>query len=189
VQEYHRSGFEQIKLYNSVPAELIPVICREAHRLGMTVTGHIPRAVTGFQAIADGMDQINHVTFIRRMMAPADTIRPSLARGPVDLGSPDARRTIQVLLEHHIVLDPTLAIYEMASHAPDQPVASFEPGIAMLPPQLASAIEHSGVPASDAAAARRTFDGLLAIVGALHRAGVPIVAGTEQQGSRALAAP
>jgi imidazolonepropionase-like amidohydrolase len=127
------------------------------------------------------MDQINHVTFIRRMMAPADTIRPSFARGPVDLGSPDARRTIRVLLQHHIVLDPTLAIYEMVTHAADQPVASFEPGIAMLPRQLASAIEHSGVPASDAPAARRTFDGLLAIVGALHRAGVPIVAGTDQQ--------
>jgi imidazolonepropionase-like amidohydrolase len=181
VQEYHRSGFEQIKLYNSVPAALIPVICREAHRLGMTVTGHIPRAVTGFQALADGMDQINHVSFIRRMMAPADTIRPSFARGPVDLDSPDARHTIRVLLQRHVVLDPTLAVFEMATHSADQPVASFEPGIAMLPPQLASAIEHSGVPPSDAAAARSTFDGLVAIVGALHRAGVPIVAGTDQQ--------
>jgi imidazolonepropionase-like amidohydrolase len=181
VQEYHQSGFEQIKLYNSVPAELIPVICREAHRLGMTVTGHIPRAVTGFEAIADGMDQINHVSFIRRMMAPADTIGPSFARGPVDLSSPDALGTIRVLREHHIVVDPTLAVYEMATHSAEQPVAAFEPGIAMLPPQLASAIEHSGVSPSDAIAARRTFDGLVAIVGALHRAGVPIVAGTDQQ--------
>jgi imidazolonepropionase-like amidohydrolase len=181
VREYHQSGFEQIKLYNSVPADLIPVICSEAHRLGMTVTGHIPRAVTGFKAIEDGMDQINHVTFIRRMMAPADTIRPSFARGPVDLSSPDARHTIRVLLQHHIVLDPTLGVYQMASHSADQPVASLEPGIAMLPPQLVSAIEHSGVPPTDAEAARRTFDGLIAIVGALHRAGVPIVAGTDQQ--------
>jgi imidazolonepropionase-like amidohydrolase len=181
VREYHRSGFEQIKLYNSVPADLIPVICGEAHRLGMTVTGHIPRAVTRFKAIEDGMDQINHVTFIRRMMAPADTFRPSFARGPVDLDSPDARRTVRVLLEHHIVLDPTLAVFEMTSHSAAQPVASFEPGIAMLPPQLASAIEHGGVPPADAEAARRTFDGLVAIVGALHRAGVPIVAGTDQQ--------
>ncbi len=181
VREYHQSGFEQIKLYNSVPAELIPIICSEAHRLGMTVTGHIPRSVTGFEAIAAGMDQINHVSFIRRMMAPADTVRPSFARGPVDLGSPEARRTIRVLLEHHVVLDPTLAVFEMATHSADQPVASFEPGIVMLPPQLASAIEQSGVPPSDAAAARSTFDGLVAIVGALHRAGVPIVAGTDQQ--------
>jgi len=181
VREYHRSGFEQIKLYNSVPAALIPVICREAHRLGMTVTGHIPRSVTGFEALADGMDQINHVSFIRRMMAPADTLRPSFARGPVDLGSAEAQRTIRVLLEHHVVLDPTLAVFEMATHSADQPVASFEPGIVMLPPQLASAIEHSGVPPSDAAAARATFEGLVAIVGALHRAGVPIVAGTDQQ--------
>jgi imidazolonepropionase-like amidohydrolase len=181
VREYHQSGFEQIKLYNSVPAALIPVICSEAHRLGMTVTGHIPRSVTGFEALADGMDQINHVSFIRRMMAPADTVRPSFARGPVDLDSPEARRTIRVLLERHVVLDPTLAVFEMATHSADQSVASFEPGIAMLPPQLASAIEHSGLPPSEAAAARRTFDGLVAIVGALHRAGVPIVAGTDQQ--------
>jgi imidazolonepropionase-like amidohydrolase len=181
VREYHQSGFEQIKLYNSVPATLIPIICTEAHRLGMTVTGHIPRSVTGFEALADGMDQINHVSFIRRMMAPADTVRPAFARGPVDLASAEAQRTIRVLLERHVVLDPTLAVFEMASHSADQTVASFEPGIAMLPPQLATAIEHSGVPPSDAAAARSTFEGLVAIVGALHRAGVPIVAGTDQQ--------
>jgi imidazolonepropionase-like amidohydrolase len=180
VREYRRNGFEQIKLYNSLPAELIPVICAEAHRLGMTVTGHIPRAVTAFQALADGMDQINHVTFIRRMMAPADTVGPLISRGPVDVHSPDAQRAIRVLLEHHTVVDPTLAIYEMATHSADQPVASFEPGIAMVPPQLASAVEHSGVSPAEAPAARRTFDGLVAIVGALHRAGVPLVAGTDQ---------
>jgi imidazolonepropionase-like amidohydrolase len=181
VREYHQSGFEQIKLYNSVPATLISIICTEAHRLGMTVTGHIPRSVTGFEALDDGMDQINHVSFVRRMMAPADTVRPAFARGPVDLASAEAQRTIRVLLERHVVLDPTLAVFEMASHSVDRPVASFEPGVAMLPPQLATAIEHSGVPPSDAAAARSTFEGLVAVVGALHRAGVPIVAGTDQQ--------
>jgi cytosine/adenosine deaminase-related metal-dependent hydrolase len=37
----------------------VQLICTEAHRLGMNVTGHVPQALTTAQGIEAGMDQIN----------------------------------------------------------------------------------------------------------------------------------
>ena len=45
VNRLKQSGFEQIKIYSSVKPELVPVIAAEAHRLGMTVTGHVPEGM------------------------------------------------------------------------------------------------------------------------------------------------
>ena len=46
VQRYHAAGFEQIKLYTYLTADVVTAIADEAHRLGMTVTGHVPQALT-----------------------------------------------------------------------------------------------------------------------------------------------
>lgn len=48
-----------MKTYSMKPA-LVPIIA-EAHRLGMTLTGHIPRVMTALKAIGAGYDQINHI--------------------------------------------------------------------------------------------------------------------------------
>ena len=63
VQRYHAAGFEQIKLYTYLSPDVIKAIAEEAHRLGMTVTGHVPKAVTTAEGIEDGMDQINHLNY------------------------------------------------------------------------------------------------------------------------------
>jgi len=42
VQRYKTAGYEQIKIRNNVKLETLKVICAEVHRLGMTVTGHVP---------------------------------------------------------------------------------------------------------------------------------------------------
>ena len=35
-------------------------ITAEAHRLGMTVTGHVPEGMTAVEGVEAGMDMINH---------------------------------------------------------------------------------------------------------------------------------
>ena len=45
VRRYADAGFLQIKLYSSLKPELVPEIAREAHRRGMTVTGHVPEGM------------------------------------------------------------------------------------------------------------------------------------------------
>jgi imidazolonepropionase-like amidohydrolase len=174
VRRYHDAGLEQIKIYSSVADSVLRAITAEAHALGMTVTGHVPNGIDGYRGVEDGMDQINHVTFIRRMMrAPGDS-------APLTMDMPDARKAVAFLAEHHVVVDPTLALYELVLHPASEPVRAFEPGADKVAPELRPALEHSGVEPARAAAAATQFRSLQAIVGALHRAGVPIVAGTDQ---------
>jgi imidazolonepropionase-like amidohydrolase len=60
VDRYHAAGFQQMKIYSSVKVEQIKAVAEEAHRLGMTVTGHVANGVTVYQAVEAGQDQINH---------------------------------------------------------------------------------------------------------------------------------
>ena len=61
-------GFQQIKLYTFLTPDVIRAITAEAHRLGMTVTGHVPPALNAFQGVEAGMDQINHLNYVTNMM-------------------------------------------------------------------------------------------------------------------------
>ncbi len=64
VDTYADHGFLQIKVYTQIKPEILRVIATEAHRRGLTVTGHVPAAVTTAEGIADGMDQINHLQYV-----------------------------------------------------------------------------------------------------------------------------
>src|SRR5207244_10835106 len=70
VRRYQDAGFQQIKVYQSVPPALVSVIADEAHRLGMTVTGHVPTGMNAFQFVEAGADQINHIGFVLAVMTP-----------------------------------------------------------------------------------------------------------------------
>jgi imidazolonepropionase-like amidohydrolase len=182
VRQYHDAGFQQMKIYSSMKPEMVRAVAAEAHRLGMTVTGHIPEGMTVYDGVEAGMDQVNHIQYIRRMMLtpPPAGADPKSPPPPVDLAGPEATKALAFLVAHHVVVDPTVALYEWILHPADRPVESFEPGVLKIAPELRSALVHSGVPASDSAGAQARFREFLAIVGALHKAGVPIVAGTDQ---------
>jgi len=162
VRLYHGLGFEQMKLYSLLKPEVVAAICREAHRLGMTVTGHVPTALSLLAAVDSGMDHIAHLPI----------------RG--DPASDSVRHIIAVLKERGTVIDPTASWGELLGHSTTVPVASFQPVIDRLPPVLAQRITAMGTANIDAAAANGRLDRTLSIIGALYRAGVPIVAGTDE---------
>lgn len=185
VRRYHEAGFQQIKIYSSVKLEVLKAVTAEAHRLGMTVTGHVPEGIDTFQAVEAGQDQINHVQYIASMMreplAKNATRAERLgAAAAIDVNSERARKAIQFLVAHHTVVDPTLAIFEFFGASTAKPTASFEPGAAKVAPELAAQLNDLGPPSPEAALIDKAFEKEVAIVGALHRAGVPIVAGTDQ---------
>lgn len=181
VQRYHAAGFQQMKIYSSVKAEIVAAIAAEAHRLGMTVTGHIPRGMDAYQGVAAGMDQINHITYVYQVMrTPPPAGSPDSVKPTFDLNSAESARAVAFLAAHGTVVDPTVALYELFLHPENVPVSSFEPGVTRVAPELAGPLNHTGVPVADSAGAQRRFEELLSVIGALHRAGVPIVAGTDQ---------
>jgi imidazolonepropionase-like amidohydrolase len=173
VDTYADAKFEQIKVYTQLQPDVLKAISAEAHRRGMTVTGHVPAAINAFDGVADGMDQINHLQFVTRAMTSDGSA------GPVDLQSERAQKLIALLKERQIVVDPTLGWGEMAGHPKNVDAASFEPGINAAPFTLSSKFRALGVPAADEAKFRERMDTNLKVVGALYRAGVTIVPGSD----------
>jgi imidazolonepropionase-like amidohydrolase len=182
---YHAAGFQQMKIYSSVKFEELKAVADEAHRLGMTVTGHIPEGLNAYQAIEAGQDQINHIHYIADIMkAPlpenASRLDRFKAGANIDLESPEAQKALAFLKNHHTVVDPTIALMEFFTATTAKPPASFEPGVNKVAPELAEQLTDVAPPNDRSEIGEKVFEKELAIVGALHRAGIPVVAGTDQ---------
>lgn len=177
VHRYHDAGALQIKIYSSVKPEIVPVITAEAHKLGMTVTGHVPNGMTTVQAVQAGMDQINHIQYPSR-----DLLGRSKEKQmpPVDFTTPAAKEQIAVFQAKHTVFDPTMSLFEVITHTDDHPVSSFEPGITHVAPQLVAALDTPGIPVKDAKGPTYMYGAFLATLKELHKDGLDIVAGTDQ---------
>ncbi len=182
---YHAAGFQQMKIYSSVKLEELRVVADEAHKLGMTVTGHIPEGLNAYQGFEAGQVQINHIGYIADIMkAPlpenASRLDRAKAAANIDLESPEAQKALAFLKDHHTVVDPTIALSEFFTATTAKPPASFEPGVNKVAPELAEQLTDVGPPTDRSEMVEKIFEKELAIVGALHRAGIPVVAGTDQ---------
>lgn len=160
VDAYHAAGFQQMKLYTLIKPDVAGAIIRRAHDVGMTVTGHVPRAMTLASMVDSGADNVAHLP----------------VRG--DPSSAAVKQQIQMLVEKHVVVDPTVSWNELLGHSTQSPLASFQPGFAEAPWPLRSSygsVRNSG----DSSAANRAVRSQLAVIKAMHDAGVRIVAGTD----------
>jgi imidazolonepropionase-like amidohydrolase len=162
VRRYHDLGFEQMKLYSVLSAPVVGAITDEAHKLGMTVTGHIPNSLTVNSAVDSGMDQIAHLPL----------------RGAV--GSDSLTMTIAHLRAKNIVVDPTSSWGEIGGHSTAEPLENFQPVTAHLPATFLQTRAAGWGVDVDTATAHARLARSLALVNAVYRAGVPIVAGTDE---------
>jgi imidazolonepropionase-like amidohydrolase len=187
VQRYHDAGFQQMKIYSSVTSDNVKAICTDAHQLGMTVTGHIPQGMTAYDGVNDGMDQINHIQYIANLLRPKDYDSKKATPAEfakmidsVDVNSDAGKQAVAFLKEHNTVIDPTMALMEFMQRPADVPAEKIEPGVDHVAPELRQQLVNGGLPPDRAATGQKSVQIELAIIGALHRAGVRIVAGTDQ---------
>jgi len=177
VQRYKNAGYEQIKIRDQVKLETLKVICDEAHRLGMTVTGHVPQGMNALQAVEAGMDQINHINYVLTGFFPnRNRNNPPVT---INFEAPNVKNALKFFKEHGTVVDPTLAVMELMLHHTSKPIESFEPGMTKISPELLVQLNKKGESEAPAEALAMVVDVLVKLVGGLHRAGVPIVAGTD----------
>jgi imidazolonepropionase-like amidohydrolase len=184
VNMYRNKGYLQIKIYDSFKPELVKVIAEEAHKLGMTVTGHVPRGISTIESVENGMDQINHASdFLSSMLPNAKEIKfgKRFTRiSEVDLKSDDVKNGIQLFLKHNTILDPTISVYALRNHAQNMPIEIMEPGITKLPAELYEVkASQPGVSGKYYDTTKIAMDKALALIGMLHKAGVTIVAGSD----------
>ncbi|HXI04618.1 MAG TPA: amidohydrolase family protein, partial [Candidatus Saccharimonadales bacterium] len=190
VERYKSLGYEQIKIYSSVRPALVPWIVKEAHRLGMRVSGHVPAFMSAREAVEDGYDEIQHENFLFLNFYPdvQDTRTPArftavAERGAdLDLSSSEVHDFISLLRDRDIVIDPTLSVFEeLFTDRPGTPARVVEPVADRLPPQVLRGYLGGGlpVPAGKDARYRASFAKMLDMVRLLHERGVRIVAGTD----------
>ncbi|HKN83978.1 MAG TPA: amidohydrolase family protein [Pyrinomonadaceae bacterium] len=177
VQRYKNAGYEQVKIRNNVKPETLKVICAEAHRLGMTVTGHVPDGMNALQAVEAGMDQLNHINYVETGFFPNRPRSDLPVR--INLSAANVINALNFFKKHGTVIDPTDAVLELMLRPMSVPIETFEPGVGKAPAELALQINKKGGPPEEAEGLRMVVDVWLKITGALHRAGVPIVAGTD----------
>jgi imidazolonepropionase-like amidohydrolase len=177
VQRYKTAGYEQIKIRDNVKLETLKVICAEAHRLGMTVTGHVPQGMNALQAVEAGMDQLNHINYVLTGFFPRrDRNSPPVT---INLNAPNVVNALRFFKEHDTVIDPTDAVLELMLRPLNMPIETFEPGVGKVPAELKVQMNKKGEAAEQAEGLRMVLDVLLKITGALQQAGVRIVAGTD----------
>lgn len=177
VQRYKDAGYEAIKIRDNVKLETLKVICAEAHRLGMTVTGHVPAGLNAFQAVEAGMDQISHLNYVETAFIP--NLEHNGLEGEINLKAPNSVKALKFFKEHGTVVDATDAVIELMLRPLNVPIETFEPGLSKVPAELTVQINKKGKSAELAEALRMVLDVVLKVTGALHKAGVPIVAGTD----------
>ncbi len=78
VARYDSLGYRQIKLYNVVHPDLVPIIAAEAKKRGMLLSGHIPRGMTIEAAITLGYDEIQHAAFFFSNFFPDSLYVPQM---------------------------------------------------------------------------------------------------------------
>jgi imidazolonepropionase-like amidohydrolase len=191
VDNYKRLGYVQIKIYSSVPPSVVPAIIKEAHRLGMRVSGHIPAEMYADQCVELGYNEIQHANFL--MLNFMRDVRDTNTRlrftavaqrgASLDLQSGAMQSFVQLLLAHHIDLDPTLDVFEdMYMQGPGVIPPAFQPVADRLPPQVRRQLLSSGLaaPPGMQETYRRSFRKMLAMIGMMYRAGIPIEDGTDE---------
>jgi imidazolonepropionase-like amidohydrolase len=132
VQRYAALGLDNIKLYNLVPADLVPVIADEAHRRNLRVVGHVPRAMRADAAVRAGMDEIMHMQFLwANFREGTESERDIIAR--LDPQSGPVQAFIRLLRERDVAVDGTLGVVELHLTAAGSYPRFVQPVVDRLP--------------------------------------------------------
>lgn len=168
-----------LKLYVGVTRDVGQRVIAEGHAQGMRVAGHLQR-YHPLDAVADGIDVLEHIytvaDFVRDVPNDRYSFRPESAA---------TQRFIEALVKHGTTVDPTLMVFWGTLFFPDDPAVTEHPDNAIVPARLrdwwrgdniARLASVRDVPMERR---RRTFADYQTLVGMLHRAGVPILVGTD----------
>ncbi|MDP9421753.1 MAG: amidohydrolase family protein [Pseudomonadota bacterium] len=196
VRKMKAAGLWGVKFYTSMNPAWIAPAAAEAHRLGLQVLGHVPATMRPLDAIKAGYDEITHINFVAMQAMPDEVVNKANTaqriEGPakyfkdVDLEGPVMKGFIDELVKRKTVIDPTLVVWEAAMISDGGvPADAYAPYMGLLSPTYDRFFKAAGYPVVEGYTRddyRKSYAKLVELVGAMHKAGVTIVAGTDGQG-------
>ena len=196
VRKIKASGMWGVKFYTSMDPAWIAPAAREAHRLGLHVHGHVPAGMRPLDAVRAGYDEVTHINFIMMQAMPQAIVdkanTAARLEGPakygkdVDLDSPAMKSFYAELGRRGTIIDPTLTVWEPLMTSDGSTLSpEYSPYADISPPAVARSWRIAGYPLFDGLTRddfRKSFAKMVGLVGRLHHAGVPIVAGTDGYG-------
>jgi Amidohydrolase family len=190
VDYYADKGYDQVKLYSSIPPDWVKPLAERAHQRGLKVCGHIPSFMTAERAVKDGYDQIIHLNMIMLNFLgdTLDTrsmlrfIRVAERSKNIDVNSDAVKQFIALLKERNIVVDPTAAIFEsMFTNEPGKLAKGYDGIINMFPAEFRRSFYYGGLPTMKGHEAdyKQSFDNMIKMLQLLHKSGITFVPGTD----------
>jgi imidazolonepropionase-like amidohydrolase len=196
VDDAKAKGQTGVKFYGTFNPAWIAPAAAEAHKLGLHVHGHLPAGMKPSQAIAAGYDELTHIYFVSMEAMPDDVVQHSNGMQrfagtgkymkDVNLDAEPMKSLIATMAKKKIYSDPTLVVVE-SLFVPENGDLSpaYAPYVGTLPPAVERGFRQGGFappPGVTRADYRASFKKELELVGRMHKAGVPIVAGTDGSG-------
>ena len=197
VRRIRAAGLPGVKFYTSMDPAWIAPAAAEAHKLGLHVHGHVPARMRPLDAVRAGYDEVTHINFVMMQAMPDAVVNKSNTaeriEGParyakdVDLDAKPIRGMIAEFVRRGTVVDPTLVAFEDAFDKEKGGAAgpAYAPYGDIVPAAVARQFKSEGYPLVQGVSRQdyqKSFAKMVALAGALHKAGVTIVAGTDGEG-------
>ena len=194
VRRLKTGGADLIKVYSWLSRDSFLAIAEEAKKQNIPVSGHVPFLVSALEASDAGQKSMEHIFGIYLSCSSREEeLRSEMLKAGVNLSgserirleldeaaaSYDERKAANVF--GHLAKNGTWLVPTFAAVVPDSEIfdahVTTDPRLKYIPP----VIQKRWTEAASAGAAikSKSFERKLQIVGAVHRAAVPLLAGTD----------
>jgi imidazolonepropionase-like amidohydrolase len=171
-----------LKIYVGTPRAVGREVIEEGHRAGLRVMAHLG-AYSAQDAVLDGVDCLEHIWSVFNYIIPAETARQPGHRANLDLHNPQAQSLIAALAKRQVNVDPTLVVFRNMIYLNDLEEIHHHPDLARVPRRMLDSWHSyrraSNLPPATREARRKEIGKYRELTGLLHRAGVPLLAGTD----------
>jgi imidazolonepropionase-like amidohydrolase len=194
VRRLKSGGVDFIKVYSQLSRDSFLAIVDEAKKQNISFAGHVPFAVSALEASDAGQKSMEHLWGIYLSCSSREEeLRSEMLKGGVNLpGSERIRLELDEAAasydEHkaekvfaHLAKNGTWVVPTFSAVLRDSEIFSArvttDPRLKYIPPAVQK--HWTEAAAAGAAIKSQSYDRKLQVVGALHRVGVPLLAGTD----------
>jgi hypothetical protein len=175
-------GVTTLKIYAGTARPVGRKVIEEGHRRGLIVTGHLS-AYTAQDAVVDGIDCLEHIWSVFDFSIPPEVKKQPDHRARLDLDNPQCRALVAMLARRKTLVDPTLTVFRNMLLLSDLEEVYGHADVGHMPERLRNYWhkyrQEQGLARSTRDRRQQEFQKYQELTGILHRAGVPLLAGTD----------